>query len=115
MGVTGKSARLGMAVCYFIVCLGVLSYISSDNPFCSRPNGQGPVGTTVRLALVCTVWDIVAGACGSWAVRVTGKDSGGSAIGPLASTLVQDWVLRLYRSGYTEGSACFYLDTPGQM
>jgi hypothetical protein len=83
-----KSVRVGLSFLYFIISFGTLFFCTGDGPGWLQANGQGRVMTITRLALACTVWDVIARACGVVAATAIKVPESRLATAPLASGLV---------------------------
>ena len=83
-----KVVRVGLSFLYFIISFGTLFFCTVDSPGWFQANGQGRVMTITRLALACTVWDVIARACGAVAAAAIKMPEIRLATAPLASALV---------------------------
>jgi len=83
-----KLVRVGLSFLYFIISFGTLLFCTGDSPGWLQANGQGRVMTITRLALACTVWDVIARACGAVAATAIKMPESRLATAPLASALV---------------------------
>jgi hypothetical protein len=83
-----KLVRVGLSFLYFIISFGTLLFCTGDSPGWLQANGQGRVMTITRLALACTVWDVIARACGAVAAAAIKMPESRLATAPLASALV---------------------------
>jgi hypothetical protein len=62
----GKALQLFSSVGYFAIVYVMLFFYASDY-FCSSSRGQTRPILAAKLAIVCTVWAVFAGACGAFA------------------------------------------------
>ena len=65
MSTQEKKARSVVAIGYFVTCFALLFYYTNGSPFCSRPGESGHLAQTLRLAIVCTVWEVLVSTCGA--------------------------------------------------
>jgi hypothetical protein len=79
-----KRVRAIVTGAYFIVCFAGLFYYTYGSFFCSPPRGAGHTAETLRLAVVCTVWEVLASICGAFAA----KTSGVRGLAPAVSTFL---------------------------
>jgi hypothetical protein len=66
-----KRVRATVTGAYFIVCFAGLFYYTYGSFFCSPPRGAGHAVETLRLAVVCTVWEVLASICGAFAAKTS--------------------------------------------
>ena len=83
-----RLVRVGLSILYFMISFGTLFFCTGDSPDWLQADGQGPIMTMTRLALACTVWDVIARACGAFAAAALRMPEFRIATAPLASGLV---------------------------
>jgi hypothetical protein len=107
-----KLVRVGLSFLYFIISFGTLYYCTGESPSWLQANGQGLVMTITRLALACTVWDVIARACGAVVAAAIKMPESRLATVPLASALVAGLGLASIPWIYQE-SGIFMFDSTG--
>jgi hypothetical protein len=107
-----KFVRVGLSFLYFIISFGTLFLCGGESPGWLQVNGPGRVMTIARLALACTVWDVVARVCGAIAAAAIKMPESKLAIAPLASALVAGLGLASIPWIYQE-SGIFMFDSTG--
>lgn len=119
MSARQRLLRLALVGLYLVAASAFLYWYSAGDSFCSR---QGHLATTIRLALACTVWDILACALGSAIARKAMKLPKASplltgTIAVIGVASVPFWIYRGYGVFLFEGSwadvSCFFAEGSG--
>jgi hypothetical protein len=111
-----RSALVGA---YFAVAFALLHWYAGNGYFCAR---TGPMRTTLRLAVGCTIWDLFTCSAGSWLANMVMKLriaapllSGAFTAAGLAS--IPFWIYRGYGHFLFEGTwidvSCFFTEANG--
>ena len=117
-----KRVRATVTGAYSIVCFSGLFYYTYGSFFCSRPGGASHVVQTLRLAVACTVWELLASVCGAFAA----KKSALRGLAPVVSTLlafagfvsITFWIYdsgRFVFEGTWADVSCFFTEGYGMM
>lgn len=117
-----KSIHVLSIVLYFCFAYGVLFLYVSDNYFCSSARtGQARGLVTAKLALACTIWNVVASVCGI-TLRKYSRWWGAIAatlIAGLGFASIPFWIYRghgrfLFANTWADVS-CFFTEGYGEM
>ena len=111
--------RYALLAVYFAVAYVVLYWYAGSGYFCAR---TGPPGSTFRLAVGCTVWDLFACSAGSWLAHEVMKLRTAaplltSAITAAGLASMPFWIYRGYGHFFFEGTwmdvSCFFTEANG--
>lgn len=111
--------RCALVGAYFAVAFGVLYWYAGDGYFCAR---TGPMRSTLRLAVACTLWDLAACSAGSWlALKIMKLRTAAPLLAGalMAGGLVSApfWIYRGYGHFLFEGTwadvSCFFTEGYG--
>ncbi|MGH9495068.1 MAG: hypothetical protein ACRD3B_08735 [Candidatus Sulfotelmatobacter sp.] len=120
----GKQLVLASSVVYLAATYGIL-FLYADSYFCSAPRGQVRYIVSAKVALAFTLWDVLAGACGMFALRRLNIASRWLAtlltaiIAAVGFGSISFWIYRGYGHFLFEGTvadvSCFFTEGSGMV